>query len=179
MGLLSSDSENNELILFSKWVKQNKNKGDLTQKVESISLSKSGEWILIKTLEALALLSAESKTGKAFWTELQLFSGQAKGLIIYPEKNKQGFDLDICEESCDYDWDEDTLTLNWKNKTKKKSSNNLVLKSLWEKASNSATIQKSSKLKNVSSTKQDKEDTVSNLSPDIMATPTETSTIEQ
>lgn len=171
MGLLNSDSENNELILFSKWVKINKNKEDLTQKVESISLSKTGEWILIKTAESLALLNAESKTGKAFWTELQLFSGQAKGLIIYPEKNKQGFDLDICEETCDYDWDEDTLTLNWKNKAKKKSSNNLALKGLWEKASTLPTTQKTSKSKNVSSTKQDKEDTAFNSSPDITTIP--------
>lgn len=135
MGLLGDANQEQDLILWRKWVKQNKEKAKTPQLISSISLSNSEEWIMIKTTEALALLNAESAIGKELWQNLQKFGGQGLALVIYPASGKLGFDIDFDEaKKVWYSWDEDVLTITAKQGKKKAS---LTSKITWEKARSS------------------------------------------
>lgn len=130
MGLLESGNDN-QLLLYRKWLALNKSREDKTQLVCNIALSNSGEWILIKTDESLALLSAESKVGQQLWEELQKFSGKAKALIIYPVKGKLGFDLDFHETKTTlYQWTDNGLEIG----KKPEQQTSGISKISWEEA---------------------------------------------
>lgn len=118
MGILNQGKDNNELLLYRKWVNANKSLADKNQLVTSISLSATDEWILIKTLESVALLKVESAIGADLWQNLKQFNGKAKALVIYPAKGKLGFDLDFSDtEIAYYTWVEEELIIGKKQKT--------------------------------------------------------------
>lgn len=130
MGLLNS-GDDKQLLLYRKWLNANKSRTDKTQLVRNIALSSSEEWILIKTDESLALLSAESKIGQQLWESLKEFSGKGKALIIYPEKGKLGFDLDFHEsKTAIYEWTDDGLMIGKKQETQ----NTGISKINWKEA---------------------------------------------
>lgn len=110
MGMLSTDDD--QKPLFRTWLKQQKRLGipeqEIIDTVESIRLSNSEEWILIEGENSVAMINAESKVGKEFWSTIETFNGVLKALQIVPAKGKLGFDLEPKENSAVYWVWEDT-----------------------------------------------------------------------
>jgi hypothetical protein len=122
MGLLGSQDDKKQEILYRKWVRANKEKAKIPQFVTSISLSSTEEWIMIKTSEAVAFINAESAIGIQLWESLKEFNGEGLALTIYPVPGKIGFDLDFHESAkMFYTWEDDLLTIGKKSQKKKQT----------------------------------------------------------
>jgi len=97
MGLLqAANDDDDQKPLANKWFKRvGKNATDTVQRIK---LSSSGEWIIIECAECVALLNAQSKAGKGFWTFATQLEGEFKKLHLKYAKGKLGWDLEPGEE---------------------------------------------------------------------------------
>lgn len=103
-GLLKNDNDDKPLV--RKWFKEQRAKGlsdsEIMAVVDSIRLSSSDEWIIIETSTCVALIKAESKVGQEFWLLAQKFNGKARALIVVPDRNKLGFNVEMHEHDTGY-----------------------------------------------------------------------------
>lgn len=133
MGMLNQE-DNGQKPLFRKWCVEARKAGNkhLSLPIEKIKLSSSEEWIIIEATEAVALLSADSKSGREFWKNLESFNGQGISLNIHFSKGKLGFDVDFDEKRvCYYIWNDGVLYLSPK-KTLATDSQNSLSGLTWE-----------------------------------------------
>lgn len=101
MGLINQEDAKNEKPLATKWFKLAGK--DAVTKVTKIKLSSSGDWIIIECQHCVALLSAESKAGKQFWSFAITLEGTLKTLELSYQKGKLGWDLNPGEETTEWE----------------------------------------------------------------------------